>query len=519
MAMWPTDRPLPHQDVRGATAVLSTTARWRRVALPVLALLYGSAWAQAGADQGDEQAQVEASVGSSSRETQPESQAELASLPTILRAAWSREPRILEASSSAAAAGYDVDAAQVGYFPFATVTSSQGEEGGVNTTLRLVQPLWNGGRTTAEVSAAREGERAARAEVQQARLEVGREVIEAYFDLIAAETQVEQWDRHIAALSDLVDIISRRAAEGVAPDADVQTAISRVRQAEAQRELSRAAGAQRQAELQQLVDQRLGRVNWPPSDAPLSGRMPDRSIDQVLEEHPAVLSATAYLEQQQAETERQRAALMPELQLQYRVDVEGVRNNQADGFLLALEYETGNGLRGYQNSRAQRERSRAAQQRVEGARRQVVADINVARSKVVSAIAQRRAQAAAVAATEILLDSFLRQFEVGRKSWVEVLNASREANETVQQAILAERDFWKANARLALDSMAWDLLVGEVDASQASPNSELQTPSGQPETASPRDSDAGPRPDDAETDPGTRPLPGEVSPVSAIEAP
>ena len=386
-------------------------------------------------------------------------------LPAVLQAAWLREPRILEAINLASAAGYDVNAAQVGYFPFASMTSSQGEEGGVNTTLRLVQPLWNGGRTSAEVAAARSGEMAALAEIDQTKLDVGREVIEAFFDLVAAETQVEQWDKHIRALEALVDVISRRAEEGVAPEADVQTAVSRVRQAEAQRELSKAAAAQRGAEIEQLIHQPLGVVNWPAPGAVLAGRMPDRAIDQVLDEHPSVRSALALQQQQRAETKRERAALMPELQLQYRVDVEGVRNNQADGFLLALEYETGNGLRGHQNAQAGRERGKAAHQRVESARRQVITDIKVARTKVLSAVAQRRAQAAAVAATDILLDSFLRQFEVGRKSWVEVLNASREANETVQQAILAERDFWKANARLALDSMAWNLLVA-VDAPQ-----------------------------------------------------
>lgn len=426
--------------------------------------------------------------------------APLVDLPAVLRTAWTREPRILEAINLASAAGYDIDAAQVGFFPFAAVTSSQGEEGGLNTTLRVVQPLWNGGRTRAEVSAARSGERAANAEVDQAKLEVGREVIEAFFDLVAAETQVEQWNEHISALEKLVDIISRRAAEGVAPDADVQTAVSRVRQSEAQRESSRASASQRRAELEQLVNQPVGSVNWPTPDAVLAASMPDRNLAQVLDEHPSVQASIALQQQQQAETKRQRAALMPELQLQYRVDVEGVRNNQADGFLLALEYETGNGLRGYQNARAQHERGRAAQHRVEAARRQVIADLNVARSKVTSAIAQRRAQAAAVAATDHLLDSFLRQFEVGRKSWVEVLNASREANETVQQAILAERDFWKANARLALDSMAWGLLVAEYNVIQ-------------PE----QEADAGPASDSgADIESPVQPMPTEAEQTEAV---
>ena len=62
---------------------------------------------------------------------------------------------------------------------------------------------------------------------------------------------------------------------------------------------------------------------------------------------------------------------------------------------------------------------------------------------------------AAAESAQALVDSFRRQFEVGRKSWLEVLNAQREANDAVLQAITVRRNLWVANARLALQGLYW----------------------------------------------------------------
>lgn len=386
------------------------------------------------------------------------------SLAEALALAWAAEPRILEAENIAIASGYDVQAARTGYFPFASVSSSQADDGEVATSLRIIQPIWNGGLTRAEVDGAQSAKNAALAEVELARLEVGREVLEAYFQLLSAETQIEQWSSHVETLEGLVRVIQRRAEEGVAPEADVQTAVSRARQAEAGRETSRGLAAAQRAELVRLTGQEPGVVQWPEiaSQLSLEDRSPGRDA-RVIERHPQQEIAKALTAQQEAEQRRQKAALWPELQLQYRVDVEGVRSTQQDGTILALEYQTGNGLRGYRAAQAEAERTRASAQRQLQARRDIMSRLRVARAELAAAFALRRSQAAAVAATDVLLDSFLRQFEVGRKSWVEVLNASREANETRQQAILAEAEFWRANGSLALESLQWARLVGETN--------------------------------------------------------
>jgi outer membrane protein TolC len=65
------------------------------------------------------------------------------------------------------------------------------------------------------------------------------------------------------------------------------------------------------------------------------------------------------------------------------------------------------------------------------------------------------AQVEAARAAVKLVDSFLRQFKVGRKAWLEVLNAHREAHEALLEISNIKRNYWSANTRLALHGMLW----------------------------------------------------------------
>lgn len=80
-------------------------------------------------------------------------------------------------------------------------------------------------------------------------------------------------------------------------------------------------------------------------------------------------------------------------------------------------------------------------------------------------MAQLGYQSAAADAADAVIASFLRQFEAGRKSWLEVLNAQREALDTRLSLVQQRRSLWQANTRLALHGLYWDRVLQEADAS------------------------------------------------------
>ena len=50
---------------------------------------------------------------------------------------------------------------------------------------------------------------------------------------------------------------------------------------------------------------------------------------------------------------------------------------------------------------------------------------------------------------------------MGRKAWIEVLNAHREAHEALLQISAIKKNYWSANSRLALQGMIWTRLSAD----------------------------------------------------------
>ena len=123
-----------------------------------------------------------------------------------------------------------------------------------------------------------------------------------------------------------------------------------------------------------------------------------------------------------------------------------------------LSYQTDDGLRGYRGSQAEEQRLVAARQELAFVRRDIHDRIYTANAERLAAVAQYNAQKDAADAASLLVGSFLRQFKVGRKSWLEVLNAHREAHEAQLQAVAIKRGYWSANVRMALQGMVWGRL-------------------------------------------------------------
>ncbi|HEY0973633.1 MAG TPA: TolC family protein [Solimonas sp.] len=386
-------------------------------------------------------------------------QPKLDTLAQVLAKVWRDNPEVVQAERALQATGYDISAARSGYFPYLQLQTSVAEQSQDSvSTIYAVLPLWNGGLTGAQVDEAKSRQQAAAAELVRVRQSLGVSAVEAYVNVAQAQEAAQQWSAYIGALKRLLASIQRRAAEGAAPEADVQTAITRLRQAEAGMEGNRAALFVNRAQLAQLLLATPGAVDWPDEAYMLS----DAEIAAVAsrsEMHPNRALALAEVEIQSAVARGARAALWPELSLQHRQQLEGVVFDPSnDATLLVAQFQSGNGVRGLFGYRAEQQRLNAARARADAVHREIEATIEVGRTQLATAAMQLQVQAQAAEAASALVDSFMRQYEVGRKTWLEVLNAQREANDTLLQSIALKRNYWFANGKLALEGMYWHRL-------------------------------------------------------------
>ncbi len=376
---------------------------------------------------------------------------------------WETHPEVRMARSNLQAAGYDVDAAYTGFYPYAQVNSSASSKAS-STMLSFVLPLWRGGGTVAGVDVAEAGREAAFSDVNRTRLRLGLRLSDAWFAAAAAAEQDGYWQTYIDTLGKLQGVIQRRADQGAAPYADVINALTRVRQAEALAAQNRSVLETSRAQLSALLGPQDIAAGWPAQVFAVTDKEAAVALERAADNHPEILYAQARLAQQQAETRVGRASLSPEVLLQHDKPLGDEKQLSEEETRVVLRYQTDNGLRGYQAWRAGQLRSSAAQSGVETARREVQSSIRAAQAERAAAAAQMEFQSAAVTAADAVMSSFVRQFEAGRKTWLEVLNAQREAHETRLALVQQKRSYWAASTRLALQGLYWERLLAGIDA-------------------------------------------------------
>jgi adhesin transport system outer membrane protein len=262
------------------------------------------------------------------------------------------------------------------------------------------------------------------------------QTVVAYAALEGARLRLADAERNVEEHERLRALISRRQVGGITSEADVRLAGARLAQAISQREQVRVLVVRFRNDLLALTQHPIeGLVPVPET---LTRRMEREKIVSFLETQSAVVL------QRQAEVEVARAAAelsiseqMPSLYARVDRDVysSDVYGNipYATRFGVAIESTTdGLGLTGWKRVKAADSRVKTALEGVEVARNDV-------RRTAQSLIADEDmllhllgSNEVVVKANEDTMESFLRQYDAGRKTWVDVLNIQRDLSDAWQ---------------------------------------------------------------------------------------
>src|SRR2546421_6673379 len=346
-----------------------------------------------------------------------------------------RNPNRLRAAHEVTAAGFERDAAEWGRFPTVSVDAGAGQSSSSiapTSTVRVEQPLWAGGRIDGQIDSARAQVSAAELAELDTRRRLAEEAAVAYVGWMNAAARVEIARESAAALSDLVKYVRRREAEGLASAADVS--IGRARYSSALALIEELGGAldQARAQLEALMVTRIER------GIPVS--VPAVAERSVADTEAAYVATSQLVAQRRAEVESARAqavvrksALFPKLALRFEhltyPNNGGLTPGSDSRALLVLQFTPDAGLASYSGSQA-------AQTRIESVRAQLASDEKDVRLRARAHWAEYPASGRQgaqldpqVAALDASMASFMRQFEAGRKSWLELLNTQREVIE------------------------------------------------------------------------------------------
>jgi len=370
-------------------------------------------------------------------------------LDEALRAAQATHPLIQSRRAGQDAARAAREGAEWQRYPTPSIEAAQHSGGATGLLLRLDQPVWTGGRISSEIEAAGRREQASQASTGEAREEVALKVLTAVVEAARQQLRARHAANSVAEHERLLNMIQRRVRQEVSPMADLRLAESRL--FASRNDLSTGEQLQRAAltQLAQLVGEPVSAVDIGSVETATTGLAPglEQALQEALSHAPAVRRLGAEIKAASAEIEARRAVLLPQLYVRLESQQGSLSDNRA---LLVLQAQPGAGLSalsGVEAAVARREALRAQRQAAE---RDLAERVSLAWHEALAA-RERVANAEQVRATAAeVAESYARLYAAGRKTWLDVLNAVREATLSELALVDARAQAWGAILRLKL---------------------------------------------------------------------
>lgn len=372
---------------------------------------------------------------------------------TLLREAGTTHPSVVARQRSQDAARADVAAAEWQRYPTPGIELSADGKGRHDTVAFVQQPLWTGGRITAGIEGAESRYGAAGEEVSAVRRDVLLRLVDAYVETRRRQAQQKIHRTNVQQHERLQEMIERRVEREVSPRVDRDLARSRLYQAANELSHVTQSLANSLTRLSELAGQPVATVAE--TDAPDVSGLPvgrAEALEQAVAVSPVLSRLTFERSAADADVKSERAAFWPKLALRLehrRADSAG-QNLSDQRALVTLESQFGAGLSTGSRVDAAVARREALAEERRAALRELETDVadtwhqlTAARLRLENSRINRESAAT-------VFDSYARQYVVGQKSWLDVLNAVRESSQSALAVEDAQAEALRAGLRLRM---------------------------------------------------------------------
>ena len=371
--------------------------------------------------------------------------AQVLRLDEALRLAATQHPSVAVRLSQRDAAAEALDGARRGRLPAVSGQTGKDAAGKDYLTLRIEQTLWTGGRISAEIAGAEATLRGAAAEVAEAQQAIMLRAATSYAELGRFEASQLAAHANVAEHERLHGLIQRRIDSQITPSSDGLLAGARLSQARAELSQLQAQGARARARLGALVGQPVAQIDLNPGHQRRAASLAEAS-EAALAFSPVLRRLAAQEDGAEADTRVKRGQALPQVKLRHDRTRGGYQ--QGNQTYLMLDYQSGAGLASLAAIRESEARRQAVYAERASALRDATDEVSADWADLQAFEAQALELRAQAAATAQVFDSFSRQYAVGRKSWVDVLNAQREL--TQARYALAEARWASVRSALKL---------------------------------------------------------------------
>lgn len=382
----------------------------------------------------------------------------------LILKATQTHPLVNAARADELAAEEGVKAAKLSLWATPTITAGHDSTDGAISTVTLRQPLWTGGKLTADINRSIYDQKAATAYIFDQQNTVAKNTIDIWQNYVYAIALQELYTSNLERLREFEAMMQRRVDQGVSARIELDLVKNRILQDynsyQGALEQERVAGAR----LAQLVGENLGTKKYNVTLKMLTDYAKTQSVNfeslvfgSSGATHPSVIRQFYQVESAKQEVKSQNASRYPTVYVQYQHTFKLEQKSDSGDFSMGMSYDPGAGFSNMALARASEARAQSLVQTQEAARRNVMESLQTQYQEFVSSKDKERSLTSAIEGAQIVVDSYGRQFIAGRKTWLEVLNAVRELSDYQRQLLEVQAQMVASFYKLQVDfgAMPW----------------------------------------------------------------
>ena len=352
------------------------------------------------------------------------------SVEKAMQFAINTHPLILSAEGQYRAAKSELTASRWSRFPTVGASAQESSTEVKQDVTTASMPIWMGGRINADIDLAKSKRDGALSGVSEAQQTVMLETIGFFFDYFKSEKKLEIASQNVDEHQRLYEIIERRVAAATSPDVDTMLAQARLQSARSAQIQAISVRDISKASLELTVGQEIVSVLVEDSPEPLGINL-NEAVALGISVSPRIARIQSEVKGFEANIKSAKSALYPQVSLSYEKrynDPDPSRVDQEETF-VSVQFQPGAGFAVASSISAAKQRKQSARDSLEAEKRELRRQIKTAWNEYASVSFQLEPSKMLVDATTSVIESYLRQYAVGKKSWLDVLNAQREATQ------------------------------------------------------------------------------------------
>lgn len=387
------------------------------------------------------------------------------SLAYLLDMAAATYPSILGARLEARASNEDVAAMERIRWPTLTATI-ESDSGNVRSfpsrALQVEQTIWDAGRNTARISEAKALSDISVLKVYLQQQELFLQVVASWQNLIASTERVRAAKLTLNRLEGYQAQMRRRVEADASPRIDLELIEARLLQTEVELKTAETNLQVAVARLEMLtgVDQLVVRATgaiYPlvlSETQIVSTQFADTDWNKLAIDHPSSSKARLEVLQVRHRLEAKQAESFPQVFARLYKPIGTITTStdtSTTGF-LGMRYSPGPGFANFEEAKAISTRITSSEQAVETTIREVHQTFRSDYEEFSSARLRIATLEKSVVSSAMVLESFQRQFQAGRKQWLDLLNQVRDLAQNQYSLADAQASMLGAMYRLQIRS-------------------------------------------------------------------